>query len=117
MSEELQKFNQGDGNIRKTHVSSSLSMREIAEQLWSLLDNIDTLSDICKPTVNDPKAAMAFYNNAMKYASKRFDLLKSDGYKLYTNQEFEALPKHESGFSFLDKDDYKYEKQLNSECP
>jgi len=117
MSEELQKFNQGEGNIRKTPVSSSLSMREIAEQLWSLLDNIDTLSDICKPTVNDPKAAMAFYNNAMKYAGKRFDLLKSDGYKLYTNEEFEALPKSESSFAFLDKDDYKDEKQRNSECP
>lgn len=117
MSEELQKFNQGEGNIRKTPVSSGLSMRDIAEQLWSLLDNIDTLSDICKPTVDDPKAAMAFYNNAMKYASKRFDLLKSDGYKLYTNEEFEALPKSESSFAFLDKDDYKDEKQRNSERP
>lgn len=93
MSKEPRKFNQGEGNIRKTHVSSSLSMREIAEQLWSLLGNIDTLSDICKPTINDPKAAMAFYNNAMKYAAKRFELLKSDGYKIYTNEEFEALPK------------------------
>lgn len=79
MSKEPQNFNQGEGNIRKTHVSSSLSMREIAEQLWSLLDNIDTLSDIFKPTVNDPKAAMAFYNNAMKYAAKRFAALCSSG--------------------------------------
>lgn len=77
----------------KAPVSSILSIREIAEQLWSLLDDIDTLSDICKPTVNDPKAAMAFYNNAMKYAAKRFELLKSDGYKIYTNEEFDALPK------------------------
>jgi hypothetical protein len=98
-------------------VSSSLSMREIAEQLWSLLDNIDTLSDICKPTVNDPKATMAFYNNALKYAGKRFELLKSDGYKLYTNEEFEALPKPESSFAFLDKEEYKDEKQRNSERP
>lgn len=98
-------------NDAKPNVSSSLSMREIAEQLWSLLDNIDTLSDICKPTVNDPKAAMAFYNNAMKYAAKRFELLKSDGYKIYTNEEFEALPKPESSFAFLDKDEYKEEKR------
>lgn len=103
MSKEPQKFNQGEGNIRKTPVSSSLSMREIAEQLWSLLDDIDTLSDICKPTENNPKAAMAFYNNAMKYASKRFELLKSDGYKIYTNEEFEALPKpkNEEGWESL----------------
>ena len=98
-------------NDAKPIVSSSLSMREIAEQLWSLLDNIDTLSDICKPTVNDPKAAMAFYNNTMKYAAKRFELLKSDGYKIYTNEEFEALPKPESSFAFLDKDEYKEEKR------
>jgi hypothetical protein len=83
--------------LRKTNVSSSLSMRDIAEQLWSLLDNIDTLSDICKPTVNNPKAAMAFYNNAMKYAAKRFELLQSDGYKIYTKQEFNALPKSNGG--------------------
>lgn len=95
----------------KPLVSSSLSMREIAEQLWSLLDNIDTLSDICKPTVNDPKAAMAFYNNAMKYAAKRFELLQSNGYKIYTREEFEAFPKSESDFAFLDKDDYKEEKR------
>lgn len=68
-------------------------MREIAEELWKLLDNIDTLSDICKPTIKDPKAAMAFYNNVMRYAEKRFDLLKSDGYKIYTNEEFDLLPK------------------------
>jgi hypothetical protein len=103
MSKEPQKFNQGEGNIHKTPVSSSLSMIEIAEQLWSLLDNIDTLSDICKPTVNDPKAAMAFYNNAMKYAAKRFELLQSDGYKIYTKEEFEALPKpkNEEGWKSL----------------
>ena len=105
MSKEPQKFNQGEGNIHKTPVSSSLSIREIAEQLWSLLDNIDTLSDICKPTVNDPKAAMAFYNNAMKYAAKRFELLQSDGYKIYTKEEFEALPKpkNEEGRKSLSK--------------
>jgi hypothetical protein len=93
MSKEPQKFNQCEGNIRKTPVSSSLSMREIAEQLWSLLDNIDTLSDICKPTEKNPKAAMAFYNNAMRYAGERFKVLQSDGYKLYTKEEFEALSK------------------------
>ena len=32
MSKEPQKFNQGEGNIHKTPVSSSLSIREIAEK-------------------------------------------------------------------------------------
>ena len=76
------------------------SMRKIAEELWSLLDSIDTLSDICKPTINSPNLCMAFYNNAMKYAGKRFDLLKSDGYKLYTKEEFDKLDKSdESSYS------------------
>ena len=105
---EAQQSTDADVTTSSSHnakplVSSSLSIREIAEQLWSLLDNIDTLSDICKPTVNDPKAAMAFYNNAMKYAAKRFELLQSDGYKVYTREEFEALPKpkNEEGWKSL----------------
>ncbi len=73
--------------------------RNIAEELWTLLDSIDTLSDICKPTEADPKAAMAFYSNAMRYAAKRFDFMKSDGYKLYTIEEFGALPGPDSGYA------------------
>lgn len=72
---------------KKSNRSKNLSIREIAEQLWSLLDSIDALSDICKPTETYPKAAMAFYNNAMKYVGERFKLLQSDGYKIYTKEE------------------------------
>ena len=74
---------------------TEFNYKQAAEQLWKLLDNIDTLSDICKPTVGDPKAAMAFYNNALRYAGERFKILKSDGYGLFTPAEFEALPKKE----------------------
>lgn len=62
--------------------------REIIEELWKLLDNIDTLSDICKPSIDNPKVAMSFYNNAMKYAEERFKFMKSDGYNIYTNEEY-----------------------------
>lgn len=62
--------------------------REIIEELWKLLDNIDTLSDICKPSIDNPKVAMSFYNNAMKYAEERFKYMKSDGYNIYTNEEY-----------------------------
>ena len=89
---------------QRPYNSDSPSMREIAEQLWRLLDSIDSLSDIFKPTLDKPNSTMAFYNNALKYAAKRFDLLKSDGYKLYTNEEFENLPKVESKIFPLDKD-------------
>lgn len=64
------------------------TQREIIEELWKLLDNIDTLSDICKPSIDNPKVAMSFYNNAMKYAEERFKYMKSDGYNIYTNEEY-----------------------------
>ena len=79
------------------------NFREIAEQLWSLLDNIDTLSDICKPTIDNPNAAMAFYTNALRYASQRFEYFKSDGYKLYTEEEIHELPKQIDFQGFKDK--------------
>lgn len=60
--------------------------KEAAENLWKLLDNIDTLSDICKPSINNPKATMVYYNNAQKYAAKRFEIFSSDGYKLFPNK-------------------------------
>ena len=68
--------------------------KQAAYKLWELLDNIDTLSDICKPTVNDPKAAMAYYNNSQRYAGERFKILKSDGYNLFTPQEFVNIEKN-----------------------
>jgi len=55
----------------------------IAEKLWKLLDNIDTLSDICKPTINDLKACMSYVNNTYRYVEERFNFIKSDGYELF----------------------------------
>lgn len=78
----------------KEQENNEFNYKEAAYKLWELLDNIDTLSDICKPTVQDPKAAMAYYNNAMKYTSKRFEILKSDGYNLFTPQEFVNIEKN-----------------------
>ena len=37
------------------------TQREIIKELWKLLDNIDTLSVICKPSIDNPKVAMSFY--------------------------------------------------------
>ena len=69
--------------------------KKAAEDLWQLLDNIDTSTDIFKPTIDRPNSLMAFYNQTNKYTAKRFDILKSDGYKLYTPGEFNNLPKQE----------------------
>lgn len=71
------------------------------EELWKLLDKIDTLSDICKPIVNNPKAEMAFYNNTMRYTEERFKYMKSDGHKIYTNEEFLNLPKEDDSYGYV----------------
>ena len=62
-----------------------------AEALWKLLDDIDTLSDIIKPIKED--GYKAFYKAVMSIASKRFDVLKSDGYDLFTPKEFKKVNK------------------------
>jgi len=69
-------------------MNENFDYKKAAEELWQLLYNIDTCSDIFKPTEERPKASMAFYNNALKYCSKRFDILKSDGYNLFTPVEY-----------------------------
>lgn len=86
------------GNDVNRVLATTFTERQIIEALWQLLDNIDTLSDICKPTIENPKAAMAFYNNAMRYAGERFRYMQSDGYKIFTNEEFAKLPKQEPQF-------------------
>ena len=78
----------------KEQENNEFNYKEAAYKLWELLDNIDTLSDICKPTVQDPKAAMAYYNNSQRYTAERFNILKSDGYNLFTPQEFVNIEKN-----------------------
>ena len=98
-------INEEKGNDANRLLATALTERQIIEALWQLLDNIDTLSDICKPTVNDPKAAMAFYNNAMRYAGERFKYMQSDGYKIFTNEEFANLPKPKEEICYKSIDD------------
>ncbi len=49
----------------------------IAEDLWCILDDIDTVSDMVKPPQND------FYKYVMKQTEKRFKVMGSDGYDLF----------------------------------
>ena len=72
----------------------NFNYKKAAEDLWQLLDDIDTSTDIFKPTIDRLNSLMAFYNQTNKYTAKRFDILKSDGYKLYTPKEFKSLPKN-----------------------
>ena len=69
--------------------------KKMAHELWQLLDDIDTASDIFKPSeTNGFKSYHNFYSYSLKKASKRFDLLKSDGYKLFTPEEFEEIKRN-----------------------
>ncbi len=71
-----------------------MDYKAIATELWDLLDDIDTLSDMFKPCENNGiNSYKIFYKYAMKKSSERHKLLKSDGYKLYSNEEFAKLPK------------------------
>ena len=49
----------------------------IAEELWKLLDDIDTASDMFKPKIDN------FYRYAMKKVEKRFEYVTSDGFNLF----------------------------------
>lgn len=60
-----------------------MSDREIAEKLWCLLDDIDTATDIFKPDNNNK-----FVQYVYKKIGERFKYLKSDGYNLYTKEEY-----------------------------
>lgn len=63
-------------------------MKREAEALWSLLDDIDTVSDVIKPT--SLQDYMRFYNYTMMKVSERHKYLKSDGYQLYPSNEYIA---------------------------
>lgn len=55
--------------------------KEKAEALWSIIDDIDTLSDVIKPSTE--KGYKAFYEAVMKKQKERHKYLTSyDGYTL-----------------------------------
>lgn len=59
------------------------TLQKISEGLWTLLDEISTLSDRIKP--RDEIGYRLFYECALKLCEKRSDYLTSDGCKLYIN--------------------------------
>ncbi len=75
--------------------SNNTKLREIAEKLWDILDDIDSASDMFKP--NDEKSYKAFYDYTMNKQEERHKYMRSDGYKLYTLEEFEQLPQDKRG--------------------
>jgi len=76
---------------------------DVAESLWQLLDDIDTLSDSMKPMTF--VQYQSFYRTALDVARRRHGFLKSDGYKLTwpdglesyrkSNYTFAEIPEHD----------------------
>ena len=64
------------GKLRE-FVEHHAQYKEIAEALWGLLDDIDTLDDACRDR-ND-----LFREHVRVRLKKRFEHLTSDGYRLY----------------------------------
>lgn len=87
-----------------------MDYKEIAEKLWSLLDDIDTASDMFKPCESNGINSFGnFYKYAMKKAMERHNLMKSDGYDIYSIEEFDKLPR--------DKDGHLLPKEFDGERP
>jgi len=64
-------------------VTDAEQLRNIAEKLWQLLDDIDTAGDIFKPTEDRPKSAMNFFRYSLRKCEERGKELESDGYTLF----------------------------------
>ena len=65
------------------------SFREIAVELWTLLDHIDTLDDACRE--DDAR----FRKRAYEFQQRRHALLRSDGYRLFdleTGEQVDGEP-------------------------
>ena len=57
-----------------------MNYEAIAKELWQLLDDIDTASDIFKPT--DIDSYKAFYKYVMRKSEERHEYFESNGYDL-----------------------------------
>ena len=60
--------------MRKTY-------KKIAQELWGILDSIDTLPELLHP--HDKEIHEMTWKMMVKKAEKRFMLLETDGYKLW----------------------------------
>ena len=58
----------------------SKTYKQIAEELWELLDSIDTLPDMVHPSSGEDYKRL--WKGILMRAEKRHLLLKSDGFKL-----------------------------------
>lgn len=66
--------------------------KEVSKSLWKLLDDIDTASDVFKPTRSNVITFENFYKHVMKKADLRHKFMMSNGYEIFTLEEIKDLP-------------------------
>jgi hypothetical protein len=67
------------------------SKNKKANELWQLLDDIDTYTDRIHP-VNGEESMQNWYNAVQKIINRRFSVLESDGFRLFVPQNQERNP-------------------------
>lgn len=88
LDEEVQTgTRENDGHIEWTGeldiASCEHQFQPISKILWGLLDDIDSASDVFKPS--SEKGYKSFYEYALNKSANRHKYLRSDGYKLELN--------------------------------
>jgi len=85
-----------------------MNSEDIALELFNLLDNIDTLSDVCR---DDDK----FYRRlVMREVKKRFDFAVTDGYKVAFKTGNKAIDEPAADYTYKPTYVYSYtDKQGN----
>ena len=64
-----------------------MDYKAAAIKLWEILDEIDTYSDVYKPSVSDGASCAPYINAVARAHQQRFQIFVSNGYDL-----FEATP-------------------------
>jgi hypothetical protein len=75
----------GVSGTKLVEIEDAPHLQVVADKLWSLLDDIDTASDMFKPT--DLEGYQAFYKYTMRRVAERFKHLEGDGYDLFLPTE------------------------------
>jgi len=85
-------------NYKRPTETHSTDYKETSGKLWDLLDDIDTASDIFKPSeANGFDSFKKFYTYVMNKSEERHKYMKSDGYDLYSLEEFDKLTRDDNG--------------------
>jgi len=92
-------YNKSNSDSNKTR-STNIEDNSPIARLWALLDDIDTASDMFKPSTLE--GYKTFYKYAMRKSEKRFKYLSTDGYNLF----------YESKIIYKDKKPVKWYQQF-----